>query len=134
MTLVTKVSTLWIHDHKPLGSSHCIKASVGTHDLCASLAAVQGQYNRPFLVIGRSVDDQRATFVKTVAGHLLGGVEGDVLERAFAYWKAVDADTGKQIEEAVPGRSTPTASAPSPRASSPTTRSRATSSSSTSSR
>ncbi len=46
-------------------------------------------------------DDQRATFVKTVAGHLLGGVEGDVLERAFAYWKAVDADTGKQIEELV---------------------------------
>jgi catalase len=28
-------------------------------------------------------------------------VEGDVLERAFAYWKAVDADCGKQIEELV---------------------------------
>ena len=38
---------------------------------------------------------------KTVAGHLLGGVEGDVLERAFEYWKNVDADTGKQIEELV---------------------------------
>ena len=37
----------------------------------------------------------------TVAGHLLGGVEGAVLERAFEYWKSVDADTGKQIEEAV---------------------------------
>jgi catalase len=46
-------------------------------------------------------DEQRATFVKTVAGHLLGGVEGDVLERAFQYWKSVDADTGKQIEELV---------------------------------
>ncbi len=39
--------------------------------------------------------------MKTVAGHLLGGVEGDVLERAFQYWKNVDADTGKQIEELV---------------------------------
>jgi len=46
-------------------------------------------------------DEQRAAFVKTVAGHLLGGVKGDVLERAFDYWKRVDADTGKQIEELV---------------------------------
>jgi catalase len=46
-------------------------------------------------------DDQRAVFVRTVAGHLLGGVEGDVLERAFQYWKSVDAETGKQIEELV---------------------------------
>jgi catalase len=46
-------------------------------------------------------DEIRAEFVTTVAGHLLGGVEGDVLERAFAYWKAVDADCGKQIEELV---------------------------------
>ncbi len=46
-------------------------------------------------------DEQRAGFVRTVSGHLLGGVEGDVLERAFQYWKSVDADTGKQIEEAV---------------------------------
>ena len=40
-------------------------------------------------------------FVETVAGHMLGGVEGDVLERAFEYWKNVDADTGKRIEEVV---------------------------------
>ena len=46
-------------------------------------------------------DEIRANFVKTVAGHLLGGVEGDVLERAFQYWNAVDAETGKQIEELV---------------------------------
>ncbi|MCW2826909.1 MAG: catalase, partial [Marmoricola sp.] len=46
-------------------------------------------------------DEIRANFVKTVAGHLLGGVEGDVLERAFEYWKNVDADTGKKIEELV---------------------------------
>ena len=46
-------------------------------------------------------DAQRGRFVHTVAGHLLNGVKGDVLERAFQYWKNVDADTGKQIEELV---------------------------------
>ena len=46
-------------------------------------------------------DAQREQFVKTVAGHLLGGVRSPVLERAFEYWKNVDADTGKQIEGAV---------------------------------
>jgi catalase len=46
-------------------------------------------------------DEQRAAFVKTVAGHLLGGVKDDVLQRAFAYWKAVDASTGAQIEQLV---------------------------------
>jgi catalase len=33
--------------------------------------------------------------------HLLGGVKGDVLEKAFQYWRNVDAETGKQIEELV---------------------------------
>ncbi|HEY7720627.1 MAG TPA: catalase [Pedococcus sp.] len=46
-------------------------------------------------------DEQREQFVQTVAGHLLGGVRSPVLERAFEYWKNVDADTGKRIEEAV---------------------------------
>jgi catalase len=46
-------------------------------------------------------DEQREIFVRTVAGHLLGGVNSPVLERAFEYWKNVDADTGKQIEEMV---------------------------------
>jgi catalase len=46
-------------------------------------------------------DDQRERFVQNVSGHLLGGVHGDVLERAFAYWKNVDADTGKHIEARV---------------------------------
>ncbi|MFC5677627.1 catalase [Aeromicrobium endophyticum] len=45
-------------------------------------------------------DQQRDDFVATVTGHLLGGVEGEVLERAFDYWKHVDAETGGRIEEA----------------------------------
>ena len=50
-------------------------------------------------------DEQREQFVQTVAGHLLAGVEGDVLVRAFAYWKNVDAETGKRIEELVRSKS-----------------------------
>lgn len=46
-------------------------------------------------------DDQRDRFVETVAGHLLGGVEGEVLQRAFQYWKNVDAEVGQRIQEAV---------------------------------
>lgn len=45
-------------------------------------------------------DAQRDRFVDTVAG-ALGGVREDVLERAFVYWKNVDAETGKSIEEKV---------------------------------
>ncbi|WP_246299123.1 catalase [Nocardioides panaciterrulae] len=50
-------------------------------------------------------DDQREQFVQTAAGHLLAGVEGDVLERAFAYWRNVDAETGKRIEQLVRSKS-----------------------------
>ncbi|MEO5982024.1 MAG: catalase [Pedococcus sp.] len=46
-------------------------------------------------------DAKREAFVETVAGHLLGGVKSPVLERAFDYWKSVDAGTGQQIEELV---------------------------------
>lgn len=46
-------------------------------------------------------DAQRAEFVDNVSGHLLAGVHGDVLERAFLYWKAVDAATGAAIEARV---------------------------------
>ena len=50
-------------------------------------------------------DAQREEFVQTVTGHLLAGVNGQVLERAFDYWKNVDAETGKRIEEAVRNKS-----------------------------
>ena len=46
-------------------------------------------------------DAQRERFVATVAGHLLGGVTEPVLGRAFEYWKSVDPEIGKRIEEAV---------------------------------
>ena len=46
-------------------------------------------------------DDQRSKLVEQVAGSLLGGVRSPVLERAFDYWKSVDADIGRRIEEKV---------------------------------
>ena len=59
-------------------------------------------WSQPGTLVREVWDDaQRDRFVHTVAGHLLGGVTGDVLERAFQYWKNVDPDTGKQIEELV---------------------------------
>ncbi|MCC2690110.1 MAG: catalase, partial [Rhizobiaceae bacterium] len=39
--------------------------------------------------------------VETVAGSLLGGVREPVLGRAFNYWKSVDKDVGRRIEEKV---------------------------------
>jgi len=44
---------------------------------------------------------QRAEFVDNVTGHLLAGVKGEVLTRAFEYWQNVDPTTGDQIEKKV---------------------------------
>jgi len=52
-------------------------------------------------------DAQRDAFVDQVSGSLLGGVGPDVLARAFAYWKNVDAATGARIEAKVRAGSAP---------------------------
>jgi catalase len=46
-------------------------------------------------------DAMRERFVQNVAGHILGGVKDQTLPRVFEYWKSVDAEIGKRIEEAV---------------------------------
>lgn len=46
-------------------------------------------------------DEQRKRFVDNVVGHLADGVSQPVLERAFEYWKNVDADIGARIEKGV---------------------------------
>jgi catalase len=67
-----------------------------------SLRPDDGDFNQAGTLVRDVWDDaDRERFVATVAGHLLGGVHGDVLERAFDYWKNVDADCGKKIEELV---------------------------------
>jgi catalase len=50
---------------------------------------------------------QRKEFVDQVAGSLLGGVHGVVLERAFEYWKNVDGEIGRRIEAQVRAGSAP---------------------------
>jgi catalase len=46
-------------------------------------------------------DAQRDAFVETVSGALAGVTSDEVLERAFWYWKSVDAGVGARIEQAV---------------------------------
>ena len=52
-------------------------------------------------------DAERQSLVDTVASALLGGVRSPVLERAFEYWKSIDADIGRRIEEKVRSGSAP---------------------------
>ncbi|HET7592529.1 MAG TPA: catalase, partial [Rhodanobacteraceae bacterium] len=46
-------------------------------------------------------DAERNALVEQVAGSLLGGVRSPVLERAFEYWKNIDAGIGRRIERKV---------------------------------
>jgi len=39
--------------------------------------------------------------VDNIVGHLLNGVSEGVLNRAFEYWRNVDADLGAQVESGV---------------------------------
>ncbi|MGI5499168.1 catalase [Lentzea sp. CA-135723] len=46
-------------------------------------------------------DAARTRLVDNVVGHLLNGVSEPVLGRAFEYWRNVDEEIGKQVEEGV---------------------------------
>jgi catalase len=46
-------------------------------------------------------DAARDRLVSNVTGHLLGGVSEPVLQRAFQYWKNIDATIGERIEKGV---------------------------------
>jgi catalase len=50
---------------------------------------------------------QRDRLVAQVSGSLLGGVKGEVLQRALDYWKKIDAKVGQRIEEKVKAKSAP---------------------------
>ena len=50
---------------------------------------------------------EREALVNTVAGSLSGGVREPVLSRAFDYWKSIDANVGRRIEEKVLAGSAP---------------------------
>src|SRR5690606_33206244 len=66
------------------------------------LHAEDDDFGQPGALVREVMDDaQRDRLVEQVSGSLLGGVRGDVLERAFGYWSSIDPDVGKRIEEKV---------------------------------
>jgi catalase len=66
------------------------------------LHADDDDFGQPGALVREVMDDaQRDRLVEQVSGSLLGGVRGDVLERAFWYWQSIDPDVGKRIEEKV---------------------------------
>lgn len=59
-------------------------------------------FTQPGILVRNVFDDaQRDALVDQVAGSLLGGVRSPVLERAFDYWKSIDRDIGRRIEDKV---------------------------------
>ncbi|NMD54706.1 MULTISPECIES: catalase [Tsukamurella] len=59
-------------------------------------------WSQPGTLVREVLDDaQRDRLVSNVSGHLLDGVSEPVLERAFDYWKRIDAGIGERIERAV---------------------------------
>jgi catalase len=46
-------------------------------------------------------EPERCRLVANIAGHLLHGVTDPVLERAFEYWRNVDEELGRRVEDAV---------------------------------
>ena len=66
--------------------------------------AEDDDFGQPGTLVREVFDDaQRARLIDQVSGSLLGGVHGAVLERALEYWKSVDAEVGKRIEDKVRG-------------------------------
>jgi catalase len=73
-----------------------------------TLRAEDDDFTQPGILIREVFNAaQRSQLVDTVAGSLLGGVREPVLNRAFEYWKSVDAETGSRIEEKVRSGSAP---------------------------
>jgi catalase len=46
-------------------------------------------------------DDQRERLAHNIIGHVSKGVREPVLSRVFEYWRNVDPDLGKKVEEGV---------------------------------
>ncbi|MRH85919.1 catalase [Nocardia sp. SYP-A9097] len=64
--------------------------------------AEDGDFTQAGTMVREVLDDgERDRLVGNVVGHVLGGVREPVLSRVFEYWKSVDSDLGKRIEEGV---------------------------------
>ena len=61
-----------------------------------------GDFTQPGTLVREVLDDAaRERMVGNIVGHVLDGVKEPVLSRVFEYWKNVDADLGKKVEEGV---------------------------------
>ncbi|MFZ2528109.1 MAG: catalase [Rhodococcus sp. (in: high G+C Gram-positive bacteria)] len=49
-------------------------------------------------------DAARARLVDNIVGHVLGGTSESLYERIFEYWRGVDVDLGKEVEDGVRSR------------------------------
>ena len=73
-----------------------------------TLRSNDDDFSQPGVLVRKVFSDgDRQGLVETVAGGLLGGVRSPVLERAFEYWKCIDADVGRRIEQKVRGGRAP---------------------------
>lgn len=69
-----------------------------------SLHAADDDVSQPRTLLTQVMDDAaRERFISNVSGHLSNAVSEPVLVRAFEYWRNVDAEIGKRIEDAVRG-------------------------------
>ncbi|NMO02821.1 catalase [Gordonia sp. TBRC 11910] len=64
--------------------------------------AQDDDWTQPGTMVRDVLDDAaRTRLVDNVVGHLLDGVSDPVLERAYEYWRNVDADLGARIKDGV---------------------------------
>jgi catalase len=67
-----------------------------------TLRADDDDFSQPGTLVREVFDDgARDRLVAQVSGSLLGGLTPEVLERALDYWRNIDAEVGKRIEEKV---------------------------------
>jgi catalase len=59
-------------------------------------------WGQPGTLVREVLDDAaRDRLAHNIISHVLDGVKEPVLSRAFEYWRNVDADLGKKVEEGV---------------------------------
>ena len=67
-----------------------------------TLRSEDDDWGQPGTLVREVLDDSaRERLAHNVVGHVLKGVKEPVLSRVFEYWRNVDADLGKTIEEGV---------------------------------
>lgn len=70
-----------------------------------TLHAEDDDFTQPRTMINKVLDDAaRSRLVDNVVGHLCDGVSDEVLQRAFVYWRNIDAEIGTRIEAGVKER------------------------------